>query len=379
MNNKVYQWKSSKIGDLLDVTNGKTNSDDAVLDGEFPLFDRSVNIKQSNKYLFDTEALIIPGEGKEFLPRYYKGKFDLHQRAYAIFPKNGNTINLKYLFYWMYFKKDYLEKMAVGSTVKSLRLYMLQNFPVDYPDSFTQKNISDKLTLLDQEIEKTDQIIQKTEVLKKGLITDLFSVGKNLLGRKVYSMKDVCDLITDGKHGDCKNQPESGYYFVSSKDIRNGVIDYSNARQITKEDFEEADKRTQLAVGDLVMTNSGTIGRMAVVDDNSKTRSTTFQKSVAIIRPKAEITTSKYLQYYFLSVLDSIILASNGSAQKNLLLKDMRSLQIPIPTLVEQQRIVDILVMIDRKFSNETQTKTRLNKVKNGLMQDIFNRKVEVN
>lgn len=35
---------------------------------------------------------------------------------------------------------------------------------------------------------------------------------------------DVCSLITDGKHGDCENEENSGYYFLSAKDIRNGKL-----------------------------------------------------------------------------------------------------------------------------------------------------------
>ena len=59
-------------------------------------------------------------------------------------------------------------------------------------------------------------------------------------------LQNVTTLITDGKHGDCKNQNESGYYFLSAKDVKNGNLEYSNARQITKQDFIDSHKRTQL-------------------------------------------------------------------------------------------------------------------------------------
>ena len=49
--------------------------------GVYPLFDRSEIVKKSNKFIFDCEAVIIPGEGMHFVPKYYDGKFDLHQRA----------------------------------------------------------------------------------------------------------------------------------------------------------------------------------------------------------------------------------------------------------------------------------------------------------
>ena len=83
-----------KLGNISKITNGKRNVQDAVENGQYPLFDRSVVIKRSDKFLFDKEALIVAGEGKTFIPRYYKGKFDLHQRCYAIFDVNPD-FNIK--------------------------------------------------------------------------------------------------------------------------------------------------------------------------------------------------------------------------------------------------------------------------------------------
>ena len=59
-------------------------------------------------------------------------------------------------------------------------------------------------------------------------------------------LDEVCHLITDGKHGDCVNQEQSGYYFISAKDVFDWNIRYENARQITKEDFDDTHRRTQL-------------------------------------------------------------------------------------------------------------------------------------
>ncbi|CEG11407.1 hypothetical protein MSIBF_A1420018 [groundwater metagenome] len=57
--------------------------------------------------MFDSEAIIFPGEGKEFIPRYFKGKFDLHQRAYAITPKEP-SLHLKFFFYAVLQFRNYL-------------------------------------------------------------------------------------------------------------------------------------------------------------------------------------------------------------------------------------------------------------------------------
>ena len=81
------------MGDIVTITNGNSNVQDAVTqskDDLYPFFDRSEDIKYLPTFLFDKEAIIYPGEGTEFMPRYFKGKFALHQRCYAIFDGSVN-------------------------------------------------------------------------------------------------------------------------------------------------------------------------------------------------------------------------------------------------------------------------------------------------
>lgn len=253
------------------------------------------------------------------------------------------------------------------------------------PEKSIQQKIVDILSNTDTVIEKTDQIIQKSEELKIGLMSELLTKGighikfqKMRIGEipeewNISPLSDICHRITDGKHGDCKNDDKSGYFFISSKDIRNNSINYDQARQITKVDFEDADKRTRLEAGDVVMTNSGTIGRMAIASEDPRTRKTTFQKSVAIIKPELDVIIPRFLMYYFQSAIESLTVSSNGSAQKNLLLKDMRSFLVPVPPTKEQTKIVQILETIDNKIENESKTKEKLVVEKNGIMQNIFN------
>src|SRR3989344_9626083 len=144
-------WQRVKLGDVSDVTNGKTNSQDAVADGEYPLFDRSVSIKRSNKYLFDKTAVILPGEGAEFVPRFYRGKFDLHQRAYAIFP--NSMVYPQYLFQYLHANRAVFAQNAVGSTVKSLRLPIIKAADVLLPPLAEQKKVAEILSAVDEEIQ----------------------------------------------------------------------------------------------------------------------------------------------------------------------------------------------------------------------------------
>lgn len=163
---------------------------------------------------------------------------------------------------------------------------------------------------------------------------------------------DICLRITDGKHGDCINENNSGYYFISSKDVFGGSIHYENARQITEADFFDTHRRTKLESGDILVTNSGTIGRMALVKANGKVEKTTFQKSVAIIKPKQNVVDSHYLYYKLLSLYKQLVNLGGGSAQHNLLLGDLRNFSVEIPDILTQIKIGSVLSAYDDLIEN---------------------------
>lgn len=150
------EYSLVSITELADVTTGNSNTVDATDDGQYPFFDRSRVIKRSDKYLFDCEAIIVPGEGQQFVPRYYCGKFDLHQRAYAVIPKE--SINGRFLFYSIIANMKHFEQVATGSTVKSLRYNSFETLKVRVPPRIIQDKIDSILTPIDELIDISNKI-----------------------------------------------------------------------------------------------------------------------------------------------------------------------------------------------------------------------------
>ena len=187
-----------------------------------------------------------------------------------------------------------------------------------------------------------------------------------------HSLGELCSLITDGKHGDCRNEAGSGYYFLSVKDVFGDRMVYDNARQIMEADFAETHRRTNLEPGDVLFTNTGTIGRMAIAPDDPKTSRTTFQKSVAILKPKREIVLSRFL--YFALRFNNVRLSdyAAGTTQKNLLLKDLRAFTVLIPPLAEQKAIAAILGALDDKIELNRRMNATLEAMARALFQSWF-------
>ncbi len=190
---------------------------------------------------------------------------------------------------------------------------------------------------------------------------------------KSVKLQDITLNITDGKHGDCESEENSGYYFISCKDVHSGSIHYEGARQITEKDYVDTHRRTMLEPNDILVTNSGTIGRMALVKDIPKTYRTTFQKSVAIVKPNQEIVRPAYLYYCLLNCVNQFINQSNGSAQKNLLLGTMRSFELSIEEeFARQDMIAGMLKAYDDLIENSQKQIRLLEEAAQRLYKEWF-------
>ncbi|HIF9333531.1 TPA: restriction endonuclease subunit S [Photobacterium damselae] len=167
------EWEEVLLGEISNITTGNSNREDSSLDAEYTFFDRSEDIRKSSRYLFDSEAVIVAGEGQDFIPKYFKGKFDLHQRTYAIM--NFDKSVGKFLYYYIGFTRHYFLSQAVGSTVKSLRLPMFQKMPIQLPSKDEQQKIASVLTAADKEIELLEAKLAHFKQEKKALMQQLLT------------------------------------------------------------------------------------------------------------------------------------------------------------------------------------------------------------
>ena len=196
-------------------------------------------------------------------------------------------------------------------------------------------------------------------------------------GWKWTRLGDVTTLITDGKHGDSVNQNDSGFYFLSAKDIQNEKLIYDSARQITESDFYETHRRTNLEPGDICVVNTGaTVGKLAIAPNDPKTYRTTFQKSVAVVKLVKDYVNNEYIKFFLLNDVPRLMGKSWGSAINNLLLSDMRMELVALPPLAEQKEIVArVKKHLETITQLETQIATRETLTKQlmqGLLKDAF-------
>ena len=166
-------WIIEKLGNVANIRTGKCNREDAEEGGIFPLFDRSQEIKKSNTWLMDCEAIIVPGEGTSFTPRYYEGKFNLHQRCYCVEPRQKGTG--KFLFYLLMFNKAYFLSVATGATVPSLRQNNFTKMKFIMPSFDLCRQYDKHITLFFTEIDTLSKQVETLTTQRDLLLPRLMS------------------------------------------------------------------------------------------------------------------------------------------------------------------------------------------------------------
>ena len=173
-------WERLRLRFICKIKTGDQDTQDAKEDGEFPFYVRSPIVERTNRYTFFGEGIIIAGDGAGAGRVFHHafGKYGVHQRCYRL--SDFVYLNTNYLFY--YISNLYPNVMDLGSaqsTVPSIRLHMLQNFPVFYPPRPEQDAI---VAYLDDQCAKVDAMIGKVQS-KIGLLEE-------------YRVRLISDVVT---------------------------------------------------------------------------------------------------------------------------------------------------------------------------------------
>lgn len=171
------EWIQRRLGDLANIKTGSRNNLEKVENGEFPFFVRSATVERINNYSYDCEAILVPGEGGiGSIFHYIFGKFDVHQRVYAItqFSKN---ISGNFVYYYMrtYFGPHAMEN-SVKATVDSLRLPTFLEFEINTPPSLKEQiEIAATLSEMEQELEVLEKRLKKAQTIKQAMMQELLT------------------------------------------------------------------------------------------------------------------------------------------------------------------------------------------------------------
>ena len=273
-----------------------------------------------------------------------------------------------YLYYLLLKNKNRLKQLSSGSTIKEVRPAVIKKqIKVLIPPIYEQQKIAEILGSVDEDILKTQGVIEVTEKLKKGLMQELFAKSKNN-NWKIVKMKDICK-VRQGLQIPIKKR------FKDSGSSRFVYITLKYLKELENTEYIENPKQSVICKkDDILMTRTGNTG--IVVTGVSGV----FHNNFFLIDFNRKRIDKDFLVYYLRSsVIQKIILDKAGTTTiPDLNHGDFYSIDFIMPSLKEQKKIAEILSAVDEKISVNKKLKSKLIQLKKGLAQDLLSGKVRV-
>jgi type I restriction enzyme S subunit len=256
-----------------------------------------------------------------------------------------NRVSSKYIYYWLSssFGKASLLQRAIGSSQPAITIEILKNYKIIFPNISVQCRITSILSAYDNLIENNNRRIRLLEQMAENLYKEWFvrfrfpghekAEFENGLpkGWRVVTIKDICN-VTDGVHNTIQDTPQSKYYLLSCKNIKDGkLIIGENERTIDEETFLKLRKRTQLAKGDILVSSVGTIGETILLNEDPTFFE--FQRSVAMIKPDKRYVNSNFMYEMLKYMRKDLVNAAHGVAQQCLFLGDINKMRVFLPAM----------------------------------------------
>ncbi|WP_237013077.1 restriction endonuclease subunit S [Helicobacter pylori] len=173
-------WQRVRLGDICEITTGSLDANEMVHYGKYRFYTCAKEYYFIDKYAFDTEAILISGNGAHVgYVHYYKGKFNAYQRTYVLDNFSEHIIFVKY-FLTMFLQSHIQTNRNEGNT-PYIVMATLKDFEILLPPLNEQIAIANILSDLDNEIISLKNKKRQFENIKKALNHDLMSAKIRVL------------------------------------------------------------------------------------------------------------------------------------------------------------------------------------------------------
>jgi len=392
-------WQVRKLGEIFTIERGGSPRpiEEYITSDENGInWIKIGDTKDVVKYIYQTKEKIKP-EGAKRSRMVYEDDFILSNsmsfgRPYImktqgcihdgwLVIRKNEMIDSNYLYLILSSSQVYQQftHLAKGSTVKNLNIQAVKEVVISFPPLPEQLAIVSKIEELLSDLENGKQQLltaqQQLKVYRQSLLKAAFTSttlsdrrtsslseaearshntqnersssevetkdGELPEGWKWVKLGDFALKITDGEHITPKRTSE-GFYLLSARNIQNGFLALDDVDFVPTEEYNRIVKRCNPEPGDILISCSGSIGRVCRVPNNLKF---VMVRSVALVKFDWEKNSSKFYEYLFQSPLlqRQIEKSKKATAQANLFLGPIKNLDVIVCSLEEQQKVVEIL------------------------------------
>jgi len=321
-------------------------------------------------------------------------KVAVNEHVFIIRGKKRQLTN-EFLFYFLFSKFGQIQiKTRFHGLIGGIIRSDLETILMPLPPLIEQQKIAEILSNVDEAIQKTNEIIAKTERLKKGLMQELLTKG---IGHKEFKDTEIGRIPKEWEVVKLGELAVEVYRYPTYYNIKyvganegvpevrgelikeNGELEenLSEYRFISKETSQRFPK-TILQEGDFVLSVRGTMGKVAIVPkflEGANITANLMKVSLDRLKCYPPFFKQVFLSDFFRKTLNNI---SSRTTIKTVQAPRLKSIKMSLPPLHEQKRIAEILSNVDKKLEIERNEKAKLEKIKQGLMDLLLTGKIRV-
>ena len=266
------------------------------------------------------------------------------------------TVISKYLFHYLRSQYARIREISSGDGTRGgLNLKMIKAYVVPVPPIEVQEEI---VRILDSYTEKIDELIQNlmTEITARKTQYNYYrdKLLKAETNAHKYKLGEIATVtkLAGFEFTNYVTYSENGNIIaLRGLNVKNGRLDLHDVKYVDKSDFSKLE-RSKLHIGDMLFTYVGTVGQVAIVDEEDKYY---LAPNVALIRCDKEVLLPQYMKYYFQTTQfwdKQIRRLLQSSSMQNIPMEKIRKFEIAVPPLDVQNRIVNVLDNFERICSD---------------------------
>ena len=361
-----------KVGEITKIKTGKLDANASSENGEYPFFTCSKEPLKIDTYSYDCECVLVAGNG-ELNVKYYNGKFDAYQRTYIIEDNSNGLLYMPYLYYFFEKYVEELRKQSIGGIIKYIKLANLTDALIELPSIEEQKFIVSLLDSPSKLISLRKDTIKKLDLLIKARFIEMFGdPDKNPYNWNITTINDVCSSIVRGPFGSALKKE----FFVPKSDTTVKVYEQQHAIKkndklgtyyITEEKYESL-KRFECKPGDILMSCSGTMGKLYQLPEGC-------EKGI-INQALCKFTLNgKMLPIVFLESMKYVVeqMDKKGSGIQNIAAVNyVKAMKMCLPPKDVQESFTEFYKQVDKSKLAVQKGLQELEILKKSLMQQYF-------
>lgn len=287
-----------------------------------------------------------------------------------------NKLDNLYLYYWLQMLKPEFERIAVGSTIKTIGLPYFKKFKLPHPSLAEQKKISKVINQWDIGINELNILISSKKKRKKGLMSQILNGSKRISGFDAdwveLKIKDMGKVVSGGTPSTTNSNYWDGEIaWCTPTEITKLKTRFisDTSRKITSEGLANSSAKL-LPPGSIIVCTRATIGYCAI----NTLPMTTNQGFKNLVPNKNH--SSDFLYYLIKHFTHEFMRFASGSTFLEISKTDFENRKFKVPALEEQQKIAHFLSTLSEEIFLLEQKRDKFEVIKKGLMQKLLTGKV---